>query len=207
MLQSYEQDFLKILIECRTIIVRPDKDALLKLHKDLNEAQKLLKQMEFEASMMPFIAKSQLQTRIKRHEGDWKELMQRVKEEERKIAENINREVLMGQALKNEPVQDKRLTESHKLLADQGDRLEQGKKMALESESIAINTMTTLKMQREQIYRASYGAQDISENLGKSNKMIAAMHRRALTNKMIMIAIIILLVMTIVVVFYMKFLK
>lgn len=113
----------------------------------------------------------------------------------------------MGNALNKEPVIDKRLTGAQSLLIDQGDRLEYGKRMALEAEGIAIDTMTTLKKQREQIQRSSYGARDISENLGKSNKMISAMQRRALTNKMIMIAIIGMLIMTILVVFYMKFIK
>lgn len=70
MIQSFEQDFLKILIHCRTIIVRPDQDALLELRKELTQAEKFLKQIELEVSMMPLTNKAQMQTRIKRHRAD-----------------------------------------------------------------------------------------------------------------------------------------
>jgi vesicle transport through interaction with t-SNAREs protein 1 len=64
--------------------------------------------------------------------------------------------------------------------------------------------MNNLKMQREQIYRTSNNVREIGENLGKSNRLITTMTRRAMTNKLTMIGIIALLVLAICVVFYLK---
>ena len=83
-------------------------------------------------------------------------------------------------------------------------KLESSRKIALEAESTAIETMTNLRGQRETIKRASMGVQGISSNLTKSNKIITTMTRRAIANKIVMLIVIILILAAIGIVIYVK---
>lgn len=102
---------------------------------------------------------------------------------------------------------DQKLAQKQNLFLDQGSRLESGKRVALEAEGTAIDTMNILKVQRDQLSKANTGAREISRDLGKSNHLINTMNRRNVANRLIMIGVFVFLIVTLAVVFYEKNVK
>ena len=83
-------------------------------------------------------------------------------------------------------------------------RLEQGKKMALEAEGSAIDTMNQLKIQRETLDRAIVNNREIGDGLSQGHRFLNNIARKSIQNKLIMFGIAILLISTIVVLVYIK---
>ena len=83
-------------------------------------------------------------------------------------------------------------------------RLEQGKKMALEAEGSAIDTMNQLKIQRETLDRAIVNNREIGDGLSQGHRVLNNIARKSIQNKLIMFGIAILLISTIVVLVYIK---
>ncbi|CAG9326559.1 unnamed protein product [Blepharisma stoltei] len=203
--KSFEKDFIELLIECRKTIAKSDIDSLLKLKSDLAQAEKYLKQMEIEVSMMPITTKGSLLAKTKRYRKEWQELDNRLQWEKYGSSSKPNKDLLIEFSNVNDLVHDQKLAKVQNLALDQRSRLENGKKVALETEGIAIDTMTSLKAQRDVIANSTTGAREISRDLGKSNNLINTMQRRSIANKLIMFGIIFLLIATIGVVVYEKF--
>mmetsp|Transcript_9165 Transcript_9165/g.13640 ORF Transcript_9165/g.13640 Transcript_9165/m.13640 type:complete len:105 (-) Transcript_9165:504-818(-) len=101
-------------------------------------------------------------------------------------------------------MENQKLLKSGKALEKQSRELEDSKRSALESLGVAEGTMLTLKSQRDKIEKAAFSSSEINSNLAKSNKLITAIQRRELTNKLIMLGIIFLLFFSIMIVLYMK---
>lgn len=70
MFKSFEKDFLEILINCRKTLAKNDPSSNPDLINDLTQAEKFLRQMEIEVSMMPPTTKGQLLAKTKRYRKD-----------------------------------------------------------------------------------------------------------------------------------------
>jgi vesicle transport through interaction with t-SNAREs protein 1 len=221
MFQSYEQDFVRLLNKARTTVSSFPADPAQKermvvdIKRELAEAEKCvrlmqLRQMEIEVSMMPVASRSHLQITVRKYREDIDKMNREIRGQEREISDKRNYNTLMGSridavtSMQDSNPRNAKLLGAQQMMIDQGLKLDQGKRLALEAEGVAIDTMNNLKMQREQIYRTSNNVREIGENLGKSNRLITTMTRRAMTNKLTMIGIIALLVLAICVVFYLK---
>jgi myosin heavy subunit len=107
------------------------------------------------------------------------------------------------QKLFNEKI-DSQVKSSTSLLEKQGENLDLSKKLSLESESIASNTMVVLRNQRNQLQKSKTNAKEINENISKSNRAINSMTRHSMTNKLIMVLIIFLLILSILLIGFIK---
>ena len=221
MFQSYEQDFVRLLNKARTTVSSFPAEPVQKermvvdIKRELTEAEKCvrfiqLRQMEIEVSMMPVASRSHLQITVRKYREEIDRMNREIRGQEREISDKRNFNTLMGSRLDDvNYIQDSnsrniKLLGGQQMMIDQGLKLNQGKRLALEAEGIAIDTMNNLKVQREQIYKTSNNVQEIGENLGKSNRILTTMTRRAMTNKLTMIGIILMLVLAICIVFYLK---
>ena len=209
MFAAWERDFQRHIsnIKQRSIALesapQTDKEALILLYKqDLIEAEKCLKQMEIEVSMLPPAAKTKLQPGLRRNKDAFEGFKRSLRQEEAGVMERKNRSGLMKE--KNSADPRRSLLKAHELAVDQTSRLERSRQSALESEGIAIATMSTLQSQREQILRSTKSAGEVGDNLSKSNRLLTTMSRHALTNKLIMLAVIALLVLAIMITAYYK---
>lgn len=209
MFTAWEKDFQRLIgsVKQRSAALETaqsdDKEALVLLYKqDLTEAEKCLKQMEIEVSMLPPAAKGKLQAGLKRNKDLHEGLKRALRQEEANLADRRNRSSLIKEKSTSDPRRS--LLKSHEMAIDQGSRLERSRQTALESEGIAIATMATLQSQREQILRSAKNAGEVGEHLSKSNRLLTTMTRQTLTNKLIMLGVIALLVLAIMIVAYYK---
>jgi vesicle transport through interaction with t-SNAREs protein 1 len=209
MFSAWEKDFQRLIgsVKQRAAALESaqtdDKEALVLLYKqDLAEAEKCLKQMEIEVSMLPPAAKGKLQVGLKRNKDLHEGFKRALRQEEANFAERRNRASLLKEKTGSDPRRS--LLKAHEMAIDQGSRLERSRQTALESEGVAIATILTLQSQREQILRSTKSAGEVGDHLSKSNRLLTTMTRQTFTNKLIMLGVIGLLVLAIMIVAYYK---
>ena len=208
MFNSFEQDFTshietsrKTLKNLEGLTIKEKSAAIASVTKELFEAEKSLKQMEVEVKTMPQASRAPTQAQIRKRRDELELTKKMLRKEEADIKATKNKETLMGG---NTGAVKQRLHHSNDMIIDQNQRLEESQRTAYETERLAIDTMGTLREQRDIINRASSGVKATNENLSKSNRLITGMSRRAMTNKLIMVVIIIMLIIAILLVIYIK---
>ena len=208
MFNSFEQDFTshietsrKTLKNLEGLTIKEKSAAITSVTKELFEAEKSLKQMEVEVKTMPQASRAPTQAQIRKRRDELELTKKMLRKEEADIKATKNKETLMGG---NTGAVKQRLHHSNDMIIDQNQRLEESQRTAYETERLAIDTMGTLREQRDIINRASSGVKATNENLSKSNRLITGMSRRAMTNKLIMVVIIIMLIIAILLVIYIK---
>jgi len=77
----------------------------------------------------------------------------------------------------------------------------------LETEELGVSILQDLHRQRETIVSARENVHGTDDNIGRSRKILAAMGRRAMANKVMMYGIIAMLVSAILVIAYFKLIK
>lgn len=221
---TYEQDFCRYINSIRkntagfANLSRGEFHIDLKeatIHQTWNDAQEAeksvtspqLKQMEIEATMMQGPNRTQVQLQVRKYRDDFDQAKRNFRREEQVYTDQKGKETLMGSRINGDGLpQDNRvsLLSSQKLAAEQGYKLHEGVRVALEVEGVAIDTMNQLKVQRDKITHASANAREVSDNLSQGNRLINTMTKRAFTNKLITLGLIGLLIGAIGLVLYFK---
>ncbi|CEM14179.1 unnamed protein product [Vitrella brassicaformis CCMP3155] len=186
----------------------------------LQDARSCLKHMELEVQSMP--ANTSLTNKVKRIRADLTDLSRdfdRVRARHQRdqligrgryAADDTSASVPMsgGQQMQESssaPSSHRaRLLEGQDMLQDGTRRLEQSKRVALDTESVGINVMSDLKGQRETLMRTHQHVRDTDSNLQRAKRILRTMGRRALTNKVLLHVIIVLLLLAIVMTLVMK---
>ena len=83
-------------------------------------------------------------------------------------------------------------------------RLEDARRTALETEEIGMGVMSDLRDQRETISRTQGHVHDVGGQLNTSAKLLTDMARRAMTNRAILWAIIVVLCLCILLTMYLR---
>ena len=180
---SNEKEFLRLTSLCISRLSNSNPDFSI-IGSDLTQAETLLRQLKIESAYLPNYQRQEVMQRCVKYLSDVNNIKKQLRDREQ--------EKLFGNKL------EVQIENSKNLLERQGSTLELGKKMSLESEKIAGFTMENLRNQRNQLNKSTFGVKEIRENLGKSNKLINSLQRKATTNKLIMICIIILLFFSII---------
>lgn len=184
-----EQDLQNFISQCVSKLANSQSDLSL-ISSDVFKAENLLRQLKIEATCLPIYEKQEIMTKCVKYNGQLSQIKKQIRDKEQ--------ERLFGEKL------EVKLNSSAALLDKQGENLELSKMVSLESEQIASNTMTVLKSQRHQLQKSSTNAKEIQENLSKSSRMITSIQRRSLTNKLIMLCIIFLLILSILLISFIK---
>merc|ERR1711916_35899 len=100
-----------------------------------------------------------------------------------------------------------RILDAHDTLNCMTQRVENLHRVAADSEAIGREILSDLGTQRETLLRARDRLDDTDENLGRGNRILKGMARRAITNKVVMITIIIVLLGLIGLTAYMRFFR
>lgn len=184
-----EQELQNLITHCISKLNTSQSD-LSVISSDVFKAENLLRQIKIDATCLPIYEKQEIMSKCVKYNGQLSQIKKQIrdKEQERLFSEKI----------------EVKLNSSTALLERQGDNLELSKRVSLESEQIASSTMTVLKTQRSQLQKSSSNAKEIQENLSKSNRMITSIQRRSLTNKLIMLCIIFLLIISILLIGFIK---
>jgi hypothetical protein len=95
-------------------------------------------------------------------------------------------------------VQRDRLLNATDKLKQTGDRIKEGKKTLLETEELGVSILQDLHKQRETIQHTRDTLHGADENIGRSRRILTAMGKRAMANKIALGGIIVLLLICII---------
>jgi len=211
---TYEEDFLetKTTIEGRVKKV-PDLDGVQREKEiqqaevDISEAEQTLRSMALSARNIGNNGKY-LQ-KIKDYESEVAKLKTGLRKAEMQVAQTTEREQLFA-GLRYEDKMASSMDQRERLLANT-DRLEKSsstlKKAMAEAEEtvqIGVEALENLDEQKQTMIRIKGNLGKVQEQLGKAGKIMRSMGRRAVTNKLIMAAIMLMLIFVIIMIVYFK---
>ncbi|XP_047616645.1 vesicle transport through interaction with t-SNAREs homolog 1A isoform X4 [Phacochoerus africanus] len=175
--EGYEQDFAVLTAEITNKIARvprlpPDekKQMVANVEKQLEEAKELLEQMDLEVREIP-----------PQSRGMYSNRMRSYKQEMGKLETDFRAHLLDN---------TERLERSSR-------RLEAGYQIAVETEQIGQEMLENLSHDREKIQRARERLRETDANLGKSSRVLTGMLRRIIQNRILVVILAIILVITI----------
>ena len=177
-----EQELQSLLSTCQGRLQSSPCD-LSQVSSDLFKAENYLRQLKIDSTVLSIYEKQECMSRCVKYNSQISQIKKSIRDKEQ-------------EKLFNDKIESK-LKSSTSLLQNQGDNLEMSKRVSLESESIASNTMVVLRNQRSQLQKAKTNSSEVNENISKSSRAINSMQRHSLTNKLIMVLIIFLLIVSI----------
>ncbi|CEG73665.1 hypothetical protein RMATCC62417_09000 [Rhizopus microsporus] len=169
---NYEQDFTSIVDSIKSKIEKqiPNqkgeerKATIRAVERELDEADEILGQMEMEVLNVPTPSRTRLQAKLRLYKSEVEKLKRDLRRTTAIIPKNTDREELLGGLGNNDDLQSdydastmdqrQRLLSGTERLAQSSRRLEDSHRLALETEGIGINILSTLKGQRETLIRA-----------------------------------------------------
>lgn len=180
------------------------------IEADLSEAEALVRRMDLEARSLPVGVKTPLLAKLKEYKSDLAKLKRELRaagamEEESMRDELLSRAELGGSS--SSGAQREQLLSATDRVRATGDRIKQGKQVLLETEELGVSILQDLHKQRETIIHARENLHEADDNVGRARRVLTTMSRRAVTNKLIMVAIILLLLGSIGLVVYFKFIN
>ncbi|KAI7900148.1 t-SNARE [Cokeromyces recurvatus] len=212
---SYEQDFTILTESIKSKIEQhiPNqkgeerKATIRAVEREIDEANEILGQMEMEILNIPTPSRTRLQAKLRLYKSEAEKLKRDL---------NSDREQLLGgfnsdnndEGLTDYDAstmdQRQRLLSGTERLGQSSRRLEDSHRLALETEGIGINILSTLKGQRETMVRARDTLAEADSHIDKASKTLKGMARRMATNKLITAAIILILIVLIVLIIWSK---
>jgi vesicle transport through interaction with t-SNAREs protein 1 len=181
---------------------------------DIAEAEALIRRMDLEARSLQNPA---IKTPLLEKLRDYKAELARLKRESAVAAKAASAAVDRSQLLASASLDDAnaptsmsqrdRMLQATARLDQTGDRIREGKRGLLETEELGVSILQDLHRQRETIVSARENVHGTDDNIGRSRKILAAMGRRAMANKVMMYGIIAMLVSAILVIAYFKLIK
>ncbi|TPX34050.1 hypothetical protein SmJEL517_g03215 [Synchytrium microbalum] len=178
--------------------------------RELEEADEIISQMEMELLSLPGPIRSRLQPRVKSY-----------KDEIKKFEKELNRTTAVSGKSERDQLlgtggshivdveaagmdQRSRLLQGTERLQGASRKLDDARRLALETETSGISTLESLSRQREQIQRTRNTLTTADGFISKSQGILRGMQRRMATNKLITAGIIILMILLIVLIVWAK---
>ncbi|KAI8917103.1 hypothetical protein PhCBS80983_g00112 [Powellomyces hirtus] len=173
----------------------------------LEEMDEIISQMEVELASLSAATRMRLAPRVRASKEDIKKM----RRDYQKATTGSERDQLLGgrgQHVVDFEVssqdQRSRLLNGTERLQEGSRRLEDARRLALETEVIGISTLDDLNRQREQIYRTRDTLSTADTWIAKSQGALRGMQRRMIQNKILSFGIIIMLVIVIIAIIWLK---
>lgn len=208
-LASKIDDLLKLSGQRRKNLARD-------IQRELDDAQRLLEDLELEARNAPYPFRLQMNNRLKQYRLDLQNLNRKVSQSENSLTPN-NRSQLFA---RSDDPEDMSVSSSRMVATNRGRLLQMNEtvdrttetvyrtqQVAAETDQIGIAVVDELGTQREALIRTKERLVDTDENLSKSRRILRSMYRRVMTNKLILVVIIILELGILAGVIYYKFFR
>lgn len=215
-LRNYEQQFGVLCADITNkISVSLNSDdktsAISSIESLFQEASEIIEQMELEIRDINSAKK-----RTSEQKEKYLNIISSYKSELAKLENEFNRQVKLKQTNGTKANFEIKLNESNRdemelnelkqqnkeSLLKMNNNLENGYRMVIESEETGKNILSDLFSQREQMQRARDRLREVNNNLGKSSRVVGAMARRALQNKLVLLGMSLLLVLIVIFVIY-----
>ncbi|RUS21663.1 t-SNARE [Endogone sp. FLAS-F59071] len=220
--ESYEQEYTTL---CATIKQKIEQEipsqsgekrkaTIRVVEREVEEVDEMISQMEMEILNMPQSTRTRFQARLRVYRTELDKLKRELKRAATHAPSSAERDELLGRSGANGSTDDldvstmdqrARLLSGTDRLAQSSQRLQESHRIALETESVGVNILGTLRGQREQIISTRNALADADSYIDKASKTLKGMARRMATNRMISAAIILVLVALIILVIYSKF--
>ncbi|CAO3630608.1 unnamed protein product [Cunninghamella blakesleeana] len=205
---GYEQDFQTIQANFNKTVDNISASSNV-AEKELSEANEIITQLERELLNVPTPSRVRLQARLRLLKSEAEKMKRDLRRATLAPQAKQNREDLIGIDMEGDLDtavidQRQRLLNGTERLGESSRRLEGSHRLALETESIGVNILNTLKGQRETLVRTRDTLGEADSYIDKSSRTLKVMARRMATNKIIIGVIILVLVALIVLVVWSK---
>mmetsp|Transcript_14501 Transcript_14501/g.24803 ORF Transcript_14501/g.24803 Transcript_14501/m.24803 type:complete len:249 (+) Transcript_14501:3-749(+) len=206
---NYEEEFRHV---CNTLRMKMKqinslsgerkKLAIREAEREVDEAEDIIRQMR--TYLQQHHAPS-LESKVTTYTND----LSRLKRDFEKTAKSgNNRADLLGGGKDDFAVRslDQRtsLLNDRRTLQDGSDRLQNARAISERTEQIGADVLTNLDSQRNQLIRADDALSNVDGDLSRSRRILRAMDRRVMTNKLVLVCIIIALMGLIVLIIYLR---
>ncbi|KAI8885913.1 V-snare-domain-containing protein [Backusella circina FSU 941] len=193
---NYEQDFtsltegIKIKIEKQIANQTGEerKATIRAVEREIDEADEILGQMDMEILNIPTPSRTRLQAKLRLYKSEAEKLKRDLRRQTAIVPKNSDREELLGGFNNGDDSQSdfdastmdqrQRLLSGTERLGQSSRRLEDSHRLALETEGIGINILSTLKGQRETMVRARDTLAEADSYIDKASKTLKGMARR-----------------------------
>ncbi|EIE84606.1 hypothetical protein G6F46_002427 [Rhizopus delemar] len=193
---NYEQDFTSITESIKEKLERqiPNqkgeerKATIRAIEREIDEADEILGQMEMEILNIPTPSRTRLQAKLRLYKSEAEKLKRDLRRTTAIVPKNSDREELLGGIGSSDDLQNdydastmdqrQRLLSGTERLGQSSRRLEDSHRLALETEGIGINILSTLKGQRETLIRARDTLTEADSHIDKASKTLKGMARR-----------------------------
>ncbi|EJU02542.1 vesicle transport v-snare protein vti1 [Dacryopinax primogenitus] len=218
--ESYERDFNDITGSIKNKLeessgeagvasnIESRKAALRRVEMELDEGDEMVSQMEVEIQGMPQSIRSKYVTRLKAGKTELAKLKKQAKD----LSTQTMRAQLIPASLSGAPSDDPygsndqrtRLLSGTERLADGQQRLEESRRIALETEDVGADILRNLRGQREQIEHARDTLHTADRSIDKAASTLRTMIRRMYQQRFTIAAIIAVLIILIILILYFK---
>eukprot|EP00164_Ancoracysta_twista_P001094 GFYU01001430.1.p1 GENE.GFYU01001430.1~~GFYU01001430.1.p1 ORF type:complete len:234 (+),score=50.37 GFYU01001430.1:48-704(+) len=184
------------------------KSAVAQASSFIQDAEACIKQMDIEVRSLPASERYTYTGSVK----EYKDKLANLKTDLRKAQaqfDGAREELFAGRNDLSVTSVDQRtrLLDSTQRLEGTGNRIDESYRTALETEQIGASILSDLHHQRGQLEDSRNTLTGINDNISKSRKILQSMARRVVTNKIIMIVIILVLIGCIGLIIYFKWIK
>lgn len=195
LLEDYEQQFGALTADATNKIHSipnlsgpPRKNAITEVERLMEEAKDLLEQMDLEVREQPSAARQSASLRVRSYHDELSRLQKDFRRSQVQMADAAQgRDELLGpEDMANSEDQRERLLQNTEKMAKSTNRLEEGYRMALETEEIGRGIMDNLHRDRETITRARDRLRGVDQDLGRSGRILNGMVRRVYQNRVIL---------------------
>jgi len=214
-LRNYEQQFGILCADITNKISRSinssDRNAAIANIENLfSEAREIIEQMELE---IRDLNSSQKRTPEQKEKylniiNSYKSELDKLELEFNKQLKNKNKfqsanfEIELNEGKEDSSELTEAKEQNQTTLLKMNKNLDNGFRMVLETEETGKNILSDLFSQRETMERARDRMRDINSNLGKSSRVVGAMTRKILQNKIILFGMCALLILTVIFIIY-----
>ncbi|XP_075872333.1 vesicle transport through interaction with t-SNAREs homolog 1A isoform X1 [Nelusetta ayraudi] len=213
--EAYEQDFGTITAEVTNKIGRIPKlsgeektQLVLNVDKQLEEVRELLEQMDLEVREIPIQSRAMHNSRLKSYKQEVEKLEKDFKRSRIAYSDEVRNELLGddGSSSENQLIKLREerahLLDNTEKLERSSRRLEAGYQIAVETEQVGQEILSNLHTDREKIQRARERLRETDANLGKSSRILTAMLRRIIQNRVLLFILGAIIILTVILAIY-----
>ncbi|KAK7111606.1 vesicle transport through interaction with t-SNAREs homolog 1A-like [Littorina saxatilis] len=207
LLQNFEQQYSAVTADITFNIGRisnttgaEKQNHVRQAEKLFEEASELLEQMELEVKEQDSKDRQKYQTRIKSYKAELNK--QQADMKRARLGIDANRDELLGDDTHDSEDQRVRLLDNTERVERSSRKLDQGYRIAVETEEIGSQIMEDLHSQRQTIQRSRGRLHDMDTTLGKSSRVLSGMMKRIIQNRIMLLGIGLIILVTVILAIY-----
>ncbi|XP_023210593.1 vesicle transport through interaction with t-SNAREs homolog 1B-like [Centruroides sculpturatus] len=168
------------------------KVLLREVEREIDEADSVLKEIQTESDSAPISYRQQVNHRIRQYKSD----LERANNKLNVLSNNSSRKELFGQRAQAAGPADfgerSKVLQINETLTNTSRGIERTHQIAAETDAVGVTVISELDTQREALLRTRERLDATDVNMSRSRKILRSMYRRVITDKLILIVIILI---------------